>query len=296
MYKKGDEFQMGLFDRFKDDMEKNKNKLIDNIKEKNDKRKKEEERKRKEEWEKNKPLLIKSGIILIIIFSVLGVMSLIEDDENKEKDIENKVEQVSKEETKETKETEEQEDEEKKITESIYEDAIGKMAYETFEDLDKEGFEVKFIHASSKQDFTTAVQFASDPNDTEAYVPWIITELDSFDAKNKYASFYINTQENMDAEQENKNIEERLTAKLSPSVAWGSLRIYGEKQFPYGFKVKQVTGTLAETAIDEDTWFIKAKCEIKNSNGVWDKNAVCEAEITGTNDAPRVISFNVYNP
>lgn len=233
----------------------------------------------------------------MVLISVLGVMILFAGDKNKEKNIENKVEQVSKEETKEREEQDtEGKKEENEIAESIYEDAVGQMAYETFEDLNKEGFEVDFIHASSKQDFTTAVQFESDPNDEETYIPWIITELDSFDANNKYASFYIDTQENMDAKQENKSIEERLTAKLSPSVAWGSLRIYGEKQFPYGFKVKQVAGTLAEKAIDEDTWFIKAKCQIKNSNGVWDKNAMCEAEITGTNDAPKVISFNVYNP
>lgn len=311
---KEENFNEETFDKLKNDLGKNKNKIIENINEQkkkreNEKKRKEEEeeRKRKEKWEKDKPLIIKSGVFLIIALSALGILSLFTDDKD-EKEIENKTEQVveekieeaEKQEEKEIKKTVENESEEKEevnaIAESIYKDAIGKMAFETHEDLEQEGFTVKFIHASSKQDFTTAVQFESDPSDAETYIPWVITELDSFDLDKKTASFYINNEENIERQEENENAERILTNKLHPTDAWTALKMRGEKEFPAGFKLKMVTGTLAEEAIDEDTWFLKANCDVINSAGVRNKNAVCEAEITGTNDAPKVISFNVYNP
>ncbi|WNF35102.1 hypothetical protein RJD24_11510 [Bacillaceae bacterium IKA-2] len=282
-------------------------KLVENTKrqkEKIEKRKEEDKRKKEEKRKKDKPKLIITGILLVVLFLFLGVMSFFEDDESKEVDTKNQTEEkrdtdkLAKEEEREKREVDKlvkEKERENEVIKSIYDDAVGELAYDIFKDLDKEGFEAEFIHATSRQDFTTVVQFESDSEDEETYIPWVITELNSFDSDEKYASFYINTEENMDADTKNLKNEKKLTDKLSPSFAWGAVSMYGKHEFPYGFKLK-VSKMLAEEAIDEKTWFLKTNCHIKNSSGVWNENAICEAEVTGTNEAPNVISFNVYNP
>lgn len=64
-----------------------------NKKRKEKTKKRGKKRKRKEKWEKDKPLIIKSGVFLIIALSALGILSLFTDDKD-EKEIENKTEQV----------------------------------------------------------------------------------------------------------------------------------------------------------------------------------------------------------
>ncbi|QRN85698.1 hypothetical protein JR334_00160 [Clostridia bacterium] len=184
-------------------------------------------------------------------------------------------------------------EDENTIAKSIYDDAVGKMAYDIFKELDSQGFEAKFAYAVIKQDFTESIRI-NPPEDEDLYIPWIITETDSFNADSKCASFIINTQENIDPEVEGQSIKEKITARLSSTNAWGTLRNYGDQEFPYGFKIKQVNGTLAEILVDENTWFLKVMCEVKDTNGLWLKNLVCEARVTGTDDAPIVTYFIVY--
>ena len=50
---------------------------------------------------------------------------------------------------------------------------------------------------------------------------------------------------------------------------------------------------LAETAEDENTWFLKAECEVKNSYGTW-VAGVCEARVSGTTKSPQIDYFMVY--
>ena len=71
--------------------------------------------------------------------------------------------------------------------------------------------------------------------------------------------------------------------------------MYGKKQFPYGFKLNLVKGMLAERAKDENTWFLKAYCEVTYEYGTKLKFSVCEANVTGTSESPKVVYFNVYN-
>ena len=49
----------------------------------------------------------------------------------------------------------------------------------------------------------------------------------------------------------------------------------------------------AETAEDENTWFLKAGCTVKNAFGQ-KLNKTCEARVSGTNDNPIIESFIVY--
>lgn len=178
-------------------------------------------------------------------------------------------------------------------SQAIYEDAIGKKAIDIYNKLESLGYKVSFTHAVTKADFTSAVQYESDP-DSESYIPWLITDVDSYNVTSKTASFFINTQERIDEAQSQSTAEDTLQAKLDASVAWGTVEYYGNSEYPYGFKLKIATGMLAETAVDDNTWFLKAQCEVKNEYGTWMKNLVCEARVSGTTESPQIDYFEVY--
>ena len=92
----------------------------------------------------------------------------------------------------------------------------------------------------------------------------------------------------------NAAVREVLDGKLPVSNAWTAVKSYGKQQYPYGFKLHDIMGVLAETAQDENTWFLKATCDVTNEYGAKAKDLVCEAEVAGTKDSPEVISFTVY--
>ncbi|MDR3542712.1 MAG: hypothetical protein P4L69_17380 [Desulfosporosinus sp.] len=181
-------------------------------------------------------------------------------------------------------------------SQAIYKDAIGKPAIDIYNKLEGLGYKVSFKNAVTKLDFTSAVQYESDPADAKSYIPWLITDVDSYSATSKTASFFINTQKMIDKAQNRRTAEDALQAKLDVSSAWGAVDLYGNREYPYGFKLEIATGRLAETAVDENTWFLKAKCEVKNEYGTWMKNLVCEARVSGTTASPQIVDFRVYNP
>ena len=84
------------------------------------------------------------------------------------------------------------------------------------------------------------------------------------------------------------------SASLDAAAAWIFADQYGKKEYPYGFKLHWMTGKLAERAEDDNTWFLKATCDVKNAYGTWAKGLNCEARVTGTNDLAMVIYFVVY--
>ena len=176
----------------------------------------------------------------------------------------------------------------------IYDEATGKLAIDVYNELESIGYKVSFTHEITKMDFTESVQHESNP-ESEFYIPWIITGLDSYNATSKTASFHINTQEMINESQRRTATKKALEAKLSPSNAWGAVDYYGKRKFPNGFKLRIATRMLAETAVDENTWFLKAGCQVRNEYGTW-INLVCEARVSGTTASPNVISFNVYSP
>lgn len=270
----------GKTENIKEHLDAQKEKLKENIQEGKEKRRKEEIPKPKKTNNDNKGFLLKIGLGVIIMFIVIGFIAISEEKEENNKSPIVEDYQAS------------EEEETNSLSKTIYDSAVGKMAYAVFKDLEKENFDTKFIHAVTKEDFTISLQSTS-PEDEEWYMPWIITELDSFNADEKHASFYINTNENLAREAANQTIKEKLTVRLTPSIAWGTAETYGKDEHPNGFKLKIYNGILAETAQDENTWFLKANCEIKNNFGQWEKY-VCEAEVSGTNDNPIVNYFLAY--
>jgi hypothetical protein len=76
------------------------------------------------------------------------------------------------------------------------------------------------------------------------------------------------------------------------TVAISTLELYGKTQYPYGFKLHQVTGCIAETLTD-DTWFLKYKCTITNEYGT-KTETTCEGRVKGPESNPTVTYFWVY--
>ncbi len=85
-----------------------------------------------------------------------------------------------------------------------------------------------------------------------------------------------------------KDAEKALSEKLSVGAAWGAAEKYGKAQYGDSFDLNYLTGKIAATAEDENTWYLKAECK---ANG---KDATCEAKVSGTTGSPEIVSFDVY--
>ena len=171
----------------------------------------------------------------------------------------------------------------------IYDNAVGKPAIDILNELKKLGYTVSFKHAISKMDFTDEVLPVGD----DFYIPWIITDVDSYSASSKTASFFINTKEMIDEAQSKSKVADALQAKLDVMDAWQAVESYGTGEFPNGFRVK-LGDRFPPTAEDENTWFLKANYEVKNANNKWVKGGVVEAHVSGTTASPQIVDFKVY--
>lgn len=152
------------------------------------------------------------------------------------------------------------------------------------------GYQV-FYQYKNGSDCTSEYEFL-DPS-SEFMDGWIITELSGIDPNSKHVTLTIQTQDSIDAEQQRSMRTKALIAKLDLASAWNAVQDYGKTQYPNGFKLHYITGALAKEAVDENTWYLKAKATVKNENG--EKiECDCEAHVTGTSEAPQVIDFLTY--
>lgn len=87
--------------------------------------------------------------------------------------------------------------------------------------------------------------------------------------------------------------KKKLSKKLDNVSAWVAAEEYGQAEYPYGFDLHSALGVVAEEAVDENTWYLKASCDVTNEYGA-EKKMTCEAHVTGTSKSPKVISFVVY--
>lgn len=85
-----------------------------------------------------------------------------------------------------------------------------------------------------------------------------------------------------------EDAEKALAEKLSVGAAWEAAEKYGKAQYGDSFDLNYLTGKIAATVEDENTWYLKAECK---SNG---KDATCEAKVSGTTGSPEIVSFDVY--
>lgn len=125
------------------------------------------------------------------------------------------------------------------------------------------------------------------------------TEILGFYTEEDCESFLIGSVEENPAEKtvivdlllkstvENEEAKATLTEKLSTGAAWVAAENYGEAL--YGdFELNYFFGKIEEYAEDADTWFLKAECT------AYGMDMTCEAKVTGTENSPEVIYFNVY--
>lgn len=152
------------------------------------------------------------------------------------------------------------------------------------------GYTPNYLHSVTKMDFNGEVASMNE----DYMAQWVVTGIENINNSEKTADVYIDTYENINRLSAEKDQRAALEKKLSPDAAMTAIEYYGEDAYPYGFKLHWIAQSYAEEAEDENTWFFKVGCEIKNAYGTWLKELTCEAKVSGTTDNPKVISFNVY--
>lgn len=163
----------------------------------------------------------------------------------------------------------------------------GKTLTEALDFLKNAGYEYTILNDGGDYDFTEeAKSWTQEWTDG-----WIVSEAKGLKGSSKECTLKITTQDSIDA----KNAEQALESKLSSDAALEAVGHYGEKKFPYGFKLSYISGVgwNSITVADENTWQMKYKCEVTNEYGA-SRSATCEAKITGTTENPEVTEFNVY--
>lgn len=181
--------------------------------------------------------------------------------------------------------------EDEELYTSIYMEVVDHSLVDAKKYLGDMGFKVELTHEVSQLDFTGELSIYSDNELNEQ--GWVVTGIADFDSTNKAINLYINTTENIERIEAEKKLEETLEKNFDPAVAVAALELYGKDIYPNGFKIHMVTGRLAETAVDENTWFIKYKCEVTDILG--NKAEMnCEGKVQGPESNPTVYDFYVY--
>lgn len=162
-------------------------------------------------------------------------------------------------------------------------DLTGKSLTEALKVLKSHDEKYKIVNKSNGYDFTGEVDGWS----TEYTDGWVVSE-----ARSSWGTWQIKI--TTPEAQATESRTEALQAKLDVSAAITAVEQYGRKQYPYGFKVtKIVTGVNSDVAVDDNTWALKYDCEVTNQYG-GGREAIVEAKVTGTTDAPKVTDFLVY--
>lgn len=122
---------------------------------------------------------------------------------------------------------------------------------------------------------------------------WAISEIKELKPEEKTVTLVFDTPESIKLTEEKKTNEKILEDKLSSGHAWQAVKEYGENEYPYGFKVHYIKDVKAQYAKDQNTWYLKATCTVTNMYNA-KQELTCEAEVSGTNDNPKVEKFNVF--
>ncbi len=171
-------------------------------------------------------------------------------------------------------------------------DTIKNNSYVSGRDfLKNRGYTATYEHEVTHLDFTVELECYTDDELNNA--GFIITGIKSFDYTNKKIALYVNTVDNIKRIESKKNTQQILEENFDPSVAVGTLEMYGKQMYPYGFSLHMMTGRLAETAVDENTWFLKYKASVTDAFGN-EQEVTCEAKVKGPESSPSVYDFYVY--
>nr|DAG05064.1 MAG TPA: protein of unknown function (DUF4969) [Siphoviridae sp. ctuy39] len=171
------------------------------------------------------------------------------------------------------KETTEQSNDDIKEEKGSLSEYVGKPLSELMSKVDELGYTATYL--ADGVDFTDFIDAMKDD-----YLTGDIKE----DAKNKTVEVTLKLIANEEAEK----IKTSLNEKFPEGDAWVIAENYGQEKFGDGFDLNFLMGKIDASAEDENTWFLKAECSLDGTD------MTCEAKITGTKDAPKVISFDIY--
>lgn len=116
---------------------------------------------------------------------------------------------------------------------------------------------------------------------------WVVAKVDG-------KKVFIDTPGHLEAIKTSAENRKVLESNLSSGHAWTAVQKYGEDVYPYGFKAHFLMNEIAAEPEDESTWFLKTTCDVTNEFGAEATGLTLEAKVTGTNDNPQVVEFNVY--
>ena len=171
---------------------------------------------------------------------------------------------------------------------SIENEISGKSFAETRDYLKNLGYTIEYTHEVTGMDFTVAMDYYTDEELSSE--GWIITGVKSINGKT--INLYINTEENKARIESQDNLQTTLQSNFDSAVALAALEQYGKSVYGNSFSVKMTTGRIIESAVDENTWFMKYACTYKENNTKFTKT--CEGKIKGPEDNPTVYDFYVY--
>lgn len=220
---------------------------------------------------KKKHRLLKAFIVLVVIWLIVGIVGIVSTGTNKN-DNSDKIRKQA-------------ETEISSLVDGSLSNALSKM--------EEMGYTATYYFDNGKaykNDYTDVVKnnLSKDEKQLKKYV---ITKYDNIDAENKTVDLYINTKKEA---KKQKQLNE-LESKLGHINACQAVEEYGKEQYPFGFKLHYMKDLQGYQMVGEnnDTWRIQCGVTITNAYGA-SYDATCQAEITGSNEAPEVTDFVVF--
>lgn len=184
-----------------------------------------------------------------------------------------------------------------------YVDMLEKVENQLYTDvrdmMEELGYTAEYEHEYTHLDFTGELTAYADDELNSA--GFIITGIKTMDTAKKTIILYVNTNENIERieNQKESNITTQKDShydadaeKLDKYDAWIAVEDYGKMMYSK-FKLHYMTGELSAEQVDDNTWNLKAYCDVDDGNGT-KKNCNCEATVEGTNLNPVVTYFKVY--
>ena len=169
---------------------------------------------------------------------------------------------------------------------------VGKSCVDVKKYVKEKGYTARYTSEVTGDDFTEFMSYTPDSDIKKC--GFIVTDIKEYDTDNKTISLIINTKENIERTKKEEELREKLESNFSVGDAIVAMKKHGEKQYPYGFKMHELGGMLAQTPIDEHTWFLKYYVDTTNEYGAKAKNQNCEAKVTNKNGSVKVYDFHVY--
>lgn len=156
--------------------------------------------------------------------------------------------------------------------------------------LNKKGYKDTYTFDTTRNDFTNIIKNKS-TNEAKDYM---VTRVYSIDAQNKTIELLIDSKLNVEKRRKEEKLRADLESNLPLYEAKSAFEKYGKKMFPYGFKMRDILGVLAERPVNKTTWFLKYYCNITNQYGAKAKDVECEAKVRLRNGMIEVYDFYIY--